>query len=160
VVQSGISNLLGGQPDFPIIFEALGGALAGNAIFFALAGGPPTDVSLVVAIPYICSDYRKLTNVVDVVSIDTIYQGIKDNTFSGFQNSIKAASKVRLPVWTCFSFTELTATSSSLISTRSAKPQPLKSDSFAPHGHMTQHQLRLYQSMRQCSWSPQTLMSG
>jgi hypothetical protein len=149
VVQSGISNLLGGQPDFPIIFEALGGALAGNAIFFALAGGPPTDVSLVVAIPYICSDYRKLTNVVDVVSIDTIYQGIKDNTFS-----------VRLPVWTCFSFTELTATSSSLISTRSAKPQPLKSDSFAPHGHMTQHQLRLYQSMRQCSWSPQTLMSG
>jgi hypothetical protein len=47
-------NALSGQPEFPLLFDALELALAGNASAFA--GGPILSVEAVVGLPLECGD--------------------------------------------------------------------------------------------------------
>jgi hypothetical protein len=56
-VQQGILNLLSGQPDFPVLFESIAGALEGDATGFAT--GPVPVLDPVWAVGQYCNDYGK-----------------------------------------------------------------------------------------------------
>ena len=88
-----------GQPVFPVLFEILKDAISDkfDAINALVGSGGPGLTDLV-AVPSLCSDNSKL---VAILTFSLLTRkstlGIDDNTFSAFQKSFEAASKVKLP---------------------------------------------------------------
>ena len=58
-VQTLITNDLSGQPVFPDILDALYAAVSGQAATLGGSGSGTISLGDVVAVPYVCSDYRE-----------------------------------------------------------------------------------------------------
>jgi hypothetical protein len=92
-LQTGMQNALQGDPDFPIILEALFEAQEGDASLFALAASIPiTSIQVVWAVPILCGDYCKLDLIRKRAVADLL--DFANNTFESFQSSVESGSIV------------------------------------------------------------------
>jgi hypothetical protein len=94
-----------GNPDFPVILEALDLALKGDASYFAqTAGDPIPNVQVVWAVPLLCNDYGMLYFLLCARSVNN-FLDLRKNNFESFEKSLKAGLKVSKKVHIVFQCT-------------------------------------------------------